>query len=388
MRVLAHFLAFVFLAMAAMPSFGLADEPAITSLKVEAKAGGVEEITFTTDGALRVHRLFTLQNPDRVVIDVPLAATRGAALPGDYKGGLITALRTGRFDSGTTRLVFEVAAPTAAKLIKQEEGAFVVRLAASEKLGANSPFAAMQEPTQKVEEATETKVIPESQKPLVVIDAGHGGQDPGAIGKASGVHEKTITLAYARALKEALLRTGRYRVALTRDDDRFIKLGERVNIARGLNADLFLSLHADSNPNKEAYGISFYSLSETASDAESAALAEQENKADIIPGLDLGVADEDVASILIDLTQRETMNKSSLLADNLVAALHPKITKLPKVHRYAGFRVLKAPDIPSVLVELGFLSNPKDEKLLQSPEYRGLVAASLVKGIDRFFDKE
>jgi N-acetylmuramoyl-L-alanine amidase len=221
------------------------------------------------------------------------------------------------------------------------------------------------------------------RKPLIVIDAGHGGQDPGAIGLHL-THEKDVTLNYARYLRKALLDTGRYRVALTREDDHFVMLPERVAIARKLKADIFLSFHADSNPRPEARGLSIYTLSETASDDEAAALAEHENKADIIPGIDLNKTDADVASILIDLTQRETMNKSAIFADAVVDGLHGKITKLQKTHRFAWFRVLKAPDIPSALIELGFLSNADDERLLLSPEYRDLVIDSVVKGIDRF----
>jgi N-acetylmuramoyl-L-alanine amidase len=147
---------------------------------------------------------------------------------------------------------------------------------------------------------------------------------------------------------------------------------------------MFISLHADSNPRREARGFSVYSLSETASDAESAALAEQENKVDILGGMEVDVDDPEVADILIDLTQRETMSKSGDLAEILVGEMHPKVTQLSKTHRYAGFRVL----IPSVLIEIGFLSNPIDERLLASPEFRELVVASLIKGIDRYFEKK
>lgn len=375
----------VLLALSGMVWLSVPAQAAVTSMMVDPQAGGAEQVTLTTRDQVHPRQIFALTNPDRVVVDLPLTDTVGLALPKDYQGTLIAGLRVGRFDTGTTRLVFDLKAPATMKLVDADDSRVVLMLTpASAAISAASPFAAMESGAKTA--APESPVVPERKKPLIAIDPGHGGKDPGAT--SGEVQEKELTLAYAKALREALLRTGRYRVVLTRDDDRFLKLGQRVAIARQKKADVFISLHADSNPNKEAHGISFYSLSETASDAEAAALAEQENKSDIIGGIDLGVADEDVASILIDLTQRETMAKSSKFADFLVEALHPKITKLPRVHRYAGFRVLKAPDVPSTLIELGFLSNPKDVRLLQSPEYRGLVVGSLVKGIDSYFAGE
>lgn len=220
--------------------------------------------------------------------------------------------------------------------------------------------------------------------PLVVIDAGHGGQDPGTIGNSKS-KEKEITLAYARALRDALVATGRYRATLTREDDRFILLRERFRIARRQKADLFLSLHADSAPTTTAHGLSIYTLSEDASDAESAALAAQENKVDVLAEVDLGTQDEEVAGILIDLARRETTNKSVILADSIVAGLRGRVPLLPNTHRYAGFAVLKAPDIPSALVEIGFLSNPEEERKILTREYRTKVVNGLMTGISKFF---
>jgi N-acetylmuramoyl-L-alanine amidase len=219
--------------------------------------------------------------------------------------------------------------------------------------------------------------------PLIVIDAGHGGQDPGTIGR-SQTKEKNITLAYAHALRDALVATGRFRANLTRSGDTFILLRERFHIARQQKADLFISLHADSAPTTRAKGLSIYTLSEDASDAEAAALATQENKVDVLADVNLGSQDDEVASILIDLAQRETKNKSIILADNIVTALRGRVELLPNTHRYAGFAVLKAPDIPSALIEIGFLSNADEEQKILSRTHRGEVVRGIITGITKY----
>ncbi|EME67768.1 N-acetylmuramoyl-L-alanine amidase, partial [Paramagnetospirillum caucaseum] len=217
-----------------------------------------------------------------------------------------------------------------------------------------------------------------------VIDPGHGGVDPGATG-VSGTYEKHITLAMARELKTMLERNGRYRVHLTRDRDVFIRLRERIAIARAQGADLFLSLHADAVQNPQIRGLSVYTLSRTASDSEAQALAEKENKADLIAGIDLTHESVDVANILIDLAQRETMNRSAGFAAELVDEVGQEMDLLGNTHRFAGFAVLKAPDVPAVLVEMGYLSNESEEKLLRQPQYRARLAKSVVKAVERFF---
>lgn len=368
---------------------------AITGVSVEQGEGGIERLRFATDQAITPTKVFTLGAPDRVVIDIPTASTGGTSLPPGYSGALIKGLRFGQFDVGTTRIVIDTNAaakvvgtltvpsqgPQGAQLIvdlTQFGGAPLppkpVTVPTPGPAPVASPFATSTPPS---------PVVAQNDKPLIIIDAGHGGQDPGALGLHK-TREKNVTLSFAKALKEGLLRTGRYRVALTRETDSFIMLPERVNIARRMKGDIFISLHADSNPRPDARGLSVYTLSETASDEESAALAERENKADILAGMDLNTADQDVASILIDLAQRETMNKASLLAERVIDSLHPKIVALPNPHRFAGFRVLKAPDIPSILVEIGFLSNQQDERQLLSKEYQGLVTSSLIKALDGY----
>jgi N-acetylmuramoyl-L-alanine amidase len=223
--------------------------------------------------------------------------------------------------------------------------------------------------------------------PMVVIDAGHGGVDPGTIGP-NNTQEKDVVLEYAKALKAKLLQTKRYRVLLTRSDDEFIMLRKRVEIARKAGASLFISLHADSAEEALARGLSVYTVSEKASDKEAAALAARENKSDIIGGMDLSDERPDVADILISLAQRETKNNSATFADLLVIKLGDKVRLLPNSHRFAGFAVLKAPDIPSVLIEVGFLSHPQEEKELKTKQYRDKVIDGIASGIDMFFRKK
>lgn len=224
----------------------------------------------------------------------------------------------------------------------------------------------------------------DTRKKIVVIDPGHGGIDPGAISK-NGQEEKELTLKYALDLKRALEKTGRYNVVLTRMDDRFLRLRERIAIARRVHGDLFISLHADSNPEPSARGLSVYTLSENASDKEAAMLAQRENKAEILDGIDLSDQSDDVAGILIDLAQRESKNKSARMATYMVRELKPHISLVRNTHRFAGFAVLKLPDMPSVLVELGFMSNEEDERKLKDPEYGKQIIRSLIKAIDRYY---
>lgn len=223
------------------------------------------------------------------------------------------------------------------------------------------------------------------KKPLIVIDPGHGGQDPGAIAK-NGVYEKTIVLSLSRLLRDKLVASGKYRVEMTRSTDKFIRLRNRVKFAHDRQADLFISVHADSLPKSSAYGASFYTLSETASDKQTAALAERENKADIIAGIDLNTEDEEVANILMDLVMRDTLNQSKFFANSLVKHFQrANLKTLENPHRFAGFAVLKAPDVPSVLVEAGFLSNSREAKLLTQKDHQNKLANALQSAIDNYF---
>lgn len=234
-------------------------------------------------------------------------------------------------------------------------------------------------PTQKPNAAKPAK------PPLIVLDPGHGGGDPGAIG-VGGVYEKEITLAAARELRRQLLATGRYRVKLTRDSDVFIRLRDRVALAREAEADLFISLHADTLGSDQVRGLSIYTLSGKASDREAEMLAAKENRADAIVGMDLSTENQLVASILIDLAQRDTMNHSKRFAAYALSHLSKDVRILAsKPQREAGFAVLTAPDVPSVLVEMGYLSNPTDAKLLVTQAHREKLTKDMVNAVDAYF---
>ncbi|WP_042704836.1 N-acetylmuramoyl-L-alanine amidase [Azospirillum sp. B506] len=224
-----------------------------------------------------------------------------------------------------------------------------------------------------------------AEKPLIVLDPGHGGQDPGAIG-VGGIYEKDITLATAKEVKRQLEATGRYRVKLTRDSDVFIRLRDRVAIGREAGADLFISLHADSISSSDMRGLSIYTLSDKASDREAEMLAAKENRADALVGLDLSGENQLVANILIDLAQRDTMNHSKRFATLALQSLGrdvPLIANRP--HRQAGFAVLTAPDVPSALIEMGYLSNRQDVGLLTSGAHRERLGKGLARTIDGYF---
>lgn len=225
------------------------------------------------------------------------------------------------------------------------------------------------------------------EKPIIIIDPGHGGQDPGAIG-ANGMYEKTITLAVGLELRKQLESTGRYRVRMTRDSDFFVPLGSRVKYARRQKGDLFISLHADSIRNSSVTGASVYTLSDKASDKETAKLAERENKSDLIAGVDLSNQEEDVAGILIDLAARDTMNQSRFLARTVLNTFDTHGIKIiDRSQKSAGFAVLKAMDIPSVLIEMGYLTNINEVRKLSSPQHRQLIAGNIVRSVEYFFQK-
>jgi N-acetylmuramoyl-L-alanine amidase len=225
------------------------------------------------------------------------------------------------------------------------------------------------------------------ERRTIVIDPGHGGVDPGSR-SITGVDEKEIALAYARELKRQLEAGGRYRVALTRDKDIFIRLRDRIDFAERMEGDLFVSLHANNHDSSKIRGASVYTLSEQASDAEAAALAAKENKADIIAGINLGEQTEVVSKILIDLAQRETMNLSKQVANGLVGEMG-KVTKLlTNTHRSAGFAVLKSATVPSILIEIGYLSNQTEERLLRSKKHRIGVSRAISAAIEAYFARQ
>ena len=337
--------------------------------------------------------IFTLRDPYRVVVDLPSVSwTIGAG--GSISTGLIEDYRFGQFQPGTSRLVLDVTHPVGIRkaFLLPPSGTSSHRLVIDLEAISETEFTARSQST--------TAPEPEPAKPapliepkgadeprVIVIDPGHGGIDPGAIG-ATGIYEKDIVLAAAFELKRQLESGGRYQVVMTRESDNFLPLRSRVAVARDMLGDLFVSLHADSIGNKGVRGASVYTLSEKASDKEAAALASRENKSDIIAGLDLSEHyDAEVAAILITLTQRETMNCSATFAALLVQELAKNAKTLANAHRSAGFRVLKAPDVPSILIEMGYLSNKKDEAFLDSDAGRRTLMESVVRAIDAYFRK-
>ncbi|WP_416897013.1 MAG: N-acetylmuramoyl-L-alanine amidase [Minwuia sp.] len=349
-------------------------------------------------------KLFVLDDPYRVVIDIENAAWKLQAKP-DPARGLISSLRYGRFAADTGRLVLETEVPALAarQFVLPPQAGQGYRLVIDLRPADDTEFrhareAAVAQLTRPPPAATPAvTTFPGNIPPLppprpgrvftVVVDPGHGGQDPGALG-ASRTREKDVVLSVGLLLREELRRTGRYRVVMTRDRDVFVPLRERVRIARRARADLFISLHADAAPRSSVHGAGIYTLSETASDKEAAALAHRENQADIIAGVDLSQSADEVTNlILIDLVQRETMNDSARFARVAVDAVSETIEFRRNPHRFAGFRVLRAPDVPSVLVELGFLSNPAEEQKLRSARWRERVAGALRAAVDRFFEK-
>jgi|GEM_PF-61697 len=223
-------------------------------------------------------------------------------------------------------------------------------------------------------------------RPLIVLDPGHGGKDPGAT-SVSGLFEKNLTFAIATEMKRQLEASGRYRVALTRDGDVAVRLRDRVQLARSAGAGLFVSLHADALSDRSVRGMSVYTLSDKASDKEAEALAAKENKADLIGGMDLSEADPGVTNILLDLARRETRSTSLVFARLLIRELKRDTPTVNNTLRSAGFAVLTAPDMPAVLVEMGYLSNIEDEKLITSPEHQAKVAEGLVRAADIHFAK-
>jgi N-acetylmuramoyl-L-alanine amidase len=427
-------------------TFTSESQAGVSPVFTDARVGNHEEVTriaFSVSAPIR-YQVFTLARPDRVVIDLPdirweLAAS--ALQP----SGLFEGMRHGRFKPGTSRLVIDCHGPVMVQdsmLITSGTGEYrlIIDLIParradgapiSTEVGSSSPpikpatimgpkiggaaltpmvgttglaigdigppprVAGTVSPGQAGVAGSPLAFAPPKPRPpmaaatpvapwVVAIDAGHGGQDPGAI-SLSGAYEKQITLAMARVLREELKALHRYKVVLTRNNDRFIRLRDRIAIAHAAGADLFISLHADTMQSSAVRGLSVYTLSERASDAEAAALAERENKVDLIGGIKLAGETPEVTNILIDLIQRETMNDSAQVASMLVSELDEETLLLPRTHRFAGFAVLKAPDVPSILIELGYLSNPADERLLLSSKHRRKLAQGIARAIDGYF---
>ena len=322
---------------------------------------------------------FLLDNPNRLVIDV-----KDAKLSKNHKlkkNKLVDELRFGDLANNGKRIVFVLKknANIKKKFVLEPGGGqknwrLVIDLSMDGEVNNKSVVS--------VDSAKNNSVV--KKKKVVVLDPGHGGKDPGAIGRSFRTYEKNITLSMGKELKR-MLETKGYKVYMTRSTDIFIPLRRRVQIARQYHADLFISIHADSTVNRKAQGFSIYTLSETASDKEAEALAERENKADIIDGMDFSDNSPEINDVLISLSQNDCRNKSSKFATYVVNEVKRNVKLVNNAHKFAGFAVLKAPDVPSVLLEMGYLSNYTEEKQLRQPAYRKKLAQYMVKAVDRYF---
>ena len=337
---------------------------------------------------------FLLADPYRVVIDLPQVVFKLPAQAGEHGRSLVAAFRYGLIMQGGSRVVLDTKGPVrvdkafALAAVDDQPARLVIDLSPTDRESFLRTIA-MQDRTLHTTGRTSVNPMPEASgdaRPLIVVDPGHGGIDSGTK-SGNGHDEKDVVLAFGLTLRDKLLKTGKFRVAMTRSDDTFIPLDERVRFARANKAALFISIHADSIPRSEgqAEGASVYTLSAKASDAEAARLAEVENKSDVIAGVDLTAEPNDVANILIDLAQRETKAFSQQFARDLVGEFKPSTRLHLHPIKSAGFIVLKAPDVPSVLVELGYMSTRDDLKNLLSPDWRARTADSVVHAVDEFF---
>jgi len=344
----------------------------------------------------------TLDDPYRVIIDMSDVKLNLPAGSGKIGKGLVTGYRYGRVEPFGVRIILDVKTPVIVKkasIWPAKDGRLprlVVELTATDRktflakqrARAKSRNAALKK-TRRSSGLSSKKSKSHRGKRIIVIDPGHGGIDPGAISK-KGLKEKNVVFAFSKVLRDKLKKTGRYEVVMTRTVDSYIPLRKRVELGRHKGADLFISIHADSLGGKYASrvsGATVYTLSERASDEEAKDLAAKQNRSDIIAGVALPAESDDVSNILIDLAQRETNNLSIGFADALLANMSGKTKFSKKSRRFAGFRVLKAPDVPSVLLELGYMSNGDDVKRLQSTTWRKKVAAAVAKAVDTYFSK-
>jgi len=337
---------------------------------------------------------FTLADPYRVVVDLPQITFNLPAKAGEQARGLVKAFRYGVIMQGGSRIVLDTKGPVrldkafVLDAAESQPARLVLDLVATDRATFMRNIALQNRPAHNVTiRPSETPPkIDGDARPLIVLDPGHGGIDNGTKG-SGGELEKDVVLAFAQALREKLESGGKYRVAMTRSDDTFIPLAERVRFARSRSAALFISVHADALPRNEgqAEGATVYTLSENASDAEAARLAEAENKADVIAGVDLTTEPDDVANILVDLAQRETKTFSMQFARTVVGELKAAARLHKHPLKSAGFKVLLAPDVPSVLVELGYMSTKDDLKQLTSAAWRARTAQALAQAIDSYF---
>lgn len=372
----------------------------ITNMRIGQQVGSVR-IVFESDTAFD-YKAFLLNGPNRLVVDVYHMNIQ-STLSADPTN-LVAKTRIGNLDGNNKRVVFDLKKPALIKktfvlepqsnmkwrfvmdIVLCSERDFNAKVGVKFALTNNASFKSTTVSDNQVSWIPQNVSQPrKSRKKIIVLDPGHGGKDPGAIGAYGKTYEKNITLAMGKELKAILEKKG-YTVYLTRSTDIFIPLRQRVKIAQKHKADLFMSIHADSAVNRNAKGLSVYTLSEKASDKEAAALAERENKVDIIGGVDFSENSREINDILISLSQTDSRNKSSKFASYIVSEMSKSVKLISDTHRFAGFAVLKAPDIPSALLEMGYLSNRSEESLLKQKSYRAKLANSVSKAIDKYFN--
>jgi N-acetylmuramoyl-L-alanine amidase len=387
-----------------------ASAPAVPDFPVASDvrlAGDDKQTRFVLDLDKAIQfRAFALADPYRVVVDIPQVSFALPAGVGTAGRGLIKAFRYGLVMPGGSRIVFDLSGPAriansyvldaangqpprlVVELEEVDRTTFVQSLGAEGRPALKPAIADAAAITADAEAGTTPKPAkPTDLRPVIVIDPGHGGIDNGT--QSGGESEKNLVLGFGLALRDRIEQSGKYRVVMTRSDDTFIPLADRVRIARNQSAALFVSVHADALPRREgdAQGATIYTLSNRATDAEAERLAETENKADAIGGVNLTEEPTEVADILIDLAQRETRTFSNRFARLLAGEMKNATRMYKHPLKSAGFRVLKAPDVPSVLVELGYVSNKSDREHLVSENWRSKTVGSVAQAIDAFFAK-
>jgi N-acetylmuramoyl-L-alanine amidase len=377
---------------------GTAPESVASTVSAARVVGDNERTRFVADVDHTVPiTVFTLADPYRVIIDLPeVHFTLGQGV-GKGGRGLITAFRYGLISPGKSRIVIDTTGPVKVDksfmldAVEGEPARLVVDVVPTTRsafLSASQDYRAKEDIA--VSEAHQRALVPpasatSSSKLKIVLDPGHGGIDAGTSGPG-GTLEKTVTLAFAKVVGKKLQETGLYDVFYTREDDSFVSLGGRVAFARGRNADLFISIHANSFLGSKVSGAIVYTISDKASDKMAEVLAANENQADVLAGVDIADDDsDDVKDILVDLTRRETRDFGVVFARNLVKELKgsTKMFKIP--HQTASFKVLEAPDVPSALIELGYLSNKGDEELMKSDDWREKTGDSVVRAVASYF---
>lgn len=386
----AVFLAFWVMLTAMLP---VAAQDLSALARLEAAGSSVSEIGAGAEIVLAISqpvpwRVRVLDQPPRLVLDVREVDWTGLSdVP--RKAPQVVDLRAGVFRPGWSRLVMELQGPmrvAQSEMTTGDSGAAIRLVLEPQEPEAFAAAAARPEPKEWALPQGAEVPVPQARGDgpvIVVLDPGHGGIDPGA--EREGQTEAALMLTFARELKEALLRDGRFAVVMTRDEDVFVPLEGRISIARAAGAHVFLSLHADALAEGEAQGATVYTLAEEATDEAAQALAERHDRDDLLAGLDLSAQDDMVVTVLMDMARTETAPRIDRLADALVGAIQGAELKMHRHPRQeAGFSVLKSPDIPSVLLEVGFLSSTRDLKRLLDPAWRARMVAAVVNGLGQW----